>query len=250
MYTFVYVLVAGSRMRLYIAMWIGFGAMVIVNALANLLPLNGQTTGEISNKINVLFTPAGYVFSIWSLIYVLLIVWLIVIYKRVKRRDFNAKVGVAFVATCVWNIAWLICWHFEFFGTSIIFMLLLLVTLIFIYLQYKNDEQGFGKRLPFSFYLAWISVATIANISFVLKYNGVSLGINEVFGSFVLVIIAALLTILAVKVSRDLFFLLVTTWALIGVSVANEQALMATGTGIVVGIMVLVSLFVYVKDRN
>lgn len=237
-------------MRLYIAMWIGFGAMVIINALANLLPLNGQTTGEISNKINVLFTPAGYVFSIWSLIYVLLIVWLIVIYKRVKRRDFNAKVGVAFVATCVWNIAWLICWHFEFFGTSIIFMLLLLVTLIFIYLQYKNDEQGFGKRLPFSFYLAWISVATIANISFVLKYNGVSLGINEVFGSFVLVIIAALLTILAVKVSRDLFFLLVTTWALIGVSVANEQALMATGTGIVVGIMVLVSLFVYVKDRN
>lgn len=237
-------------MRLYIAMWIGFGAMVIVNALANLLPLNGQTTGEISNKINVLFTPAGYVFSIWSLIYVLLIVWLIVIYKRVKRRDFNAKVGVAFVATCVWNIAWLICWHFEFFGTSIIFMLLLLVTLIFIYLQYKNDEQGFGKRLPFSFYLAWISVATIANISFVLKYNGISLGINEVFGSFVLVIIAALLTILAVKVSRDLFFLLVTTWALIGVSVANEQALMATGTGIVVGIMVLVSLFVYVKDRN
>lgn len=237
-------------MRLYIAMWIGFGAMVIVNALANLLPLNGQTTGEISNKINVLFTPAGYVFSIWSLIYVLLIVWLIVIYKRVKRRDFNAKVGVAFVATCVWNIAWLICWHFEFFGTSIIFMLLLLVTLIFIYLQYKNDEQGFGKRLPFSFYLAWISVATIANISFVLKYNGVSLGINEVFGSFVLVIIAALLTILAVKVSRDLFFLLVTTWALIGVSVANEQALMATGTGIIVGIMVLVSLFVYVKDRN
>lgn len=237
-------------MKLYIAMWISFGAMVIVNALANLLPLNGQTTGEISNKINVLFTPAGYVFSIWSLIYVLLIVWLIVIYKRVKRRDFNAKVGVAFVATCVWNIAWLICWHFEFFGTSIIFMLLLLVTLIFIYLQYKNDEQGFGKRLPFSFYLAWISVATIANISFVLKYNGVSLGINEVFGSFVLVIIAALLTILAVKVSRDLFFLLVTTWALIGVSVANEQALMATGTGIIVGIMVLVSLFVYVKDRN
>lgn len=237
-------------MRLYIAMWIGFGAMVIINALANLLPLNGQTTGEISNKINVLFTPAGYVFSIWSLIYILLIVWLIVIYKRVKRHDFNTKIGVAFIATCVWNIAWLICWHFEFFSTSIIFMLLLLVTLVFIYLQYKNNEQSFGKRLPFSFYLAWISVATIANISFVLKYNEVSLGINEVLGSFILVIVAAILTVLAVKISRDLFFLLVTTWALIGVSVANEQALMATGTGIVVGIMVLVSLFVYVKARN
>ena len=124
-------------------------------------------------------------------------------------------------------------------------MLLLLVTLIFIYSHYTNNEQTFAKRLPFSIYLAWISVATIANISYVLKYNGVTLGINELFGSFVLVILAAALAILAVKVSRDLYFLAVITWALIGVSVANDHALMSTGTGIVVGIMVLISLYIY-----
>jgi len=167
------------------------------------------------------------------------------IYKPMKRHDVDRKIGFAFIASCVWNIAWLICWHFEFFNTSIVFMLLLLVTLIFIYSHYTNNEQTFAKRLPFSIYLAWISVATIANISYVLKYNGVTLGINELFGSFVLVILAAALAILAVKVSRDLYFLAVITWALIGVSVANDHALMSTGTGIVVGIMVLISLYIY-----
>lgn len=232
-------------MTLYLAMWISLIVMIAMNALANIIPLNNQTTGEISNKLDVLFTPAGYVFSIWSVIYILLIIWLIMIYKPMRRHDVDRKIGFAFIASCVWNIAWLICWHFEFFNTSIVFMLLLLVTLIFIYSHYTNNEQTFAKRLPFSIYLAWISVATIANISYVLKYNGVTLGINELFGSFVLVILAAALAILAVKVSRDLYFLAVITWALIGVSVANDQALMSTGTGIVVGIMVLISLYIY-----
>ena len=232
-------------MTLYLAMWISLIVMIAMNALANIIPLNNQTTGEISNKLDVLFTPAGYVFSIWSVIYILLIIWLIMIYKPMKRHDVDRKIGFAFIASCVWNIAWLICWHFEFFNTSIVFMLLLLVTLIFIYSHYTNNEQTFAKRLPFSIYLAWISVATIANISYVLKYNGVTLGINELFGSFVLVILAAALAILAVKVSRDLYFLAVITWALIGVSVANDHALMSTGTGIVVGIMVLISLYIY-----
>lgn len=234
-----------ENMTLYLAMWISLIVMIAMNALANIIPLNNQTTGEISNKLDVLFTPAGYVFSIWSVIYILLIIWLMMIYKPMRRHDVDRKIGFAFIASCVWNIAWLICWHFEFFNTSIVFMLLLLVTLIFIYSNYTNNEQTFAKRLPFSIYLAWISVATIANISYVLKYNGVTLGINELFGSFVLVILAAALAILAVKVSRDLYFLAVITWALIGVSVANDHALMSTGTGIVVGIMVLISLYIY-----
>ena len=169
-------------MGLYITMWIAMIAVIVVNALSNTLPLNGQPASEITNRLEVLFTPAGYVFSIWSLIYVLLVIWLITIYRKVKDNRFNGKVGILFIISCIFNIAWLFSWHYEQFILSIIVMFFLLFTLIAIYKQYKNNETGFSERFPFSFYLAWLSVATIANVSYVLKYNGVDLGISEVVG--------------------------------------------------------------------
>lgn len=44
-------------------------ATIVVNGLANALPLNGVTSGEVSNRFGVYFVPAGYVFSVWGLIY-------------------------------------------------------------------------------------------------------------------------------------------------------------------------------------
>ena len=41
-----------------------------VNIMATTLPLNGQDTGAISDRFQVYFVPAGYVFSIWGVIYI------------------------------------------------------------------------------------------------------------------------------------------------------------------------------------
>lgn len=237
-------------MGLYITMWIAMIAVIVVNALSNTLPLNGQTASEITNRLEVLFTPAGYVFSIWSLIYVLLVIWLITIYRKVKDNRFNGKVGILFIISCIFNIAWLFSWHYEQFILSIIVMFFLLFTLIAIYLQYKNSEKGLSERFPFSFYLAWISVATIANVSYVLKHHGVDLGISEVIGSLVLVGIAVILGYLAVAVSKDIFFTLVIVWALIGIAVKADDPIMQNGTIALTVILIIAALIRYMRMKT
>lgn len=237
-------------MGLYITMWIAMIAVIVVNALSNTLPLNGQTASEITNRLEVLFTPAGYVFSIWSLIYVLLVIWLITIYRKVKENRFKGKVGILFIISCIFNIAWLFSWHYEQFILSIIVMFFLLFTLIGIYLQYKNTEKGLSERFPFSFYLAWISVATIANVSYVLKHHGVDLGISEVIGSLVLVGVAVILGYLAVAVSKDIFFTLVIVWALIGIAVKTDEPTMQNGTIALTVILIIAALIRYMRMKT
>ncbi|MER2111960.1 MAG: TspO/MBR family protein [Solibacillus isronensis] len=237
-------------MGLYITMWIAMIAVIVVNALSNTLPLNGQTASEITNRLEVLFTPAGYVFSIWSLIYVLLVIWLITIYRKVKDNRFKGKVGILFIISCIFNIAWLFSWHYEQFILSIIVMFFLLFTLIAIYLQYKNTEKGLSERFPFSFYLAWISVATIANVSYVLKHHSVDLGISEVIGSLVLVGVAVILGYLAVAVSKDIFFTLVIVWALIGIAVKTDEPTMQNGTIALTVILIIAALIRYMRMKT
>lgn len=65
-------------------------------------------------------------------------------------------------------------------------MIALLVTLIILYIRIKSVEHNFSDLLPFSVYLGWISVATIANISYVLVEIGwVGFGISEVVWTIV-----------------------------------------------------------------
>lgn len=237
-------------MSLYITMWIAMIAVIVVNTLSNTLPLNGQTASEISNRLEVLFTPAGYVFSIWSLIYVLLVLWLFTQYRKVKDNRFNGKVGILFIISCIFNIAWLFSWHYEQFILSIIVMFFLLFTLIAIYLQYKNTEKGLSERFPFSFYLSWVSVATIANVSYVLKHHGVDLGISEVIGSLVLVGVAVILGYLAVAISKDIFFVLVIVWALIGIAVKTDDTTMQNGTIALTVVLIIAALIRYMGMKT
>lgn len=235
---------------LYVGMWIAFIAMIVVNFLSNSLPINGQTTAEISNRLEVLFTPAGYVFSIWGLIYLLVLVWLIMQYKHIKNNNFVSQIGVLFIISCVFNIAWLFTWHYEQFALSILFMLLLLGTLILLYLKYPNTAQGFSERFPFSYYLAWITVATIANISYVLKDFGVDFGISEAVGSLVLVAAAVVIGYLAVKISKDIYFVVVVVWALIGIVVETSNATMETGTIVMTIILVIAALAQFIMNKK
>lgn len=230
-------------------MIVAYIAMVAVNALSNRLPINGQTTADISDKQNVLFTPAGYVFSIWGLIYLLLAIWL---FLQVKNRNTEQaatdKVSLLFTVSCVFNIAWLLTWHYEYFALSIAVMLLLLVTLIFIYQQYATTDYRLGGRFPFSFYLGWISVATIANISYTLKYYDVSLGINEVAGTIGLLLVAGALAISGRYLSNDPYFAIVFVWAIIGIAARNtEQSLVMTAYAVAAIIFIAIIAVSFIK---
>ena len=204
-------------------MQLAFIAMVLVNILSNALPINGQTASEISSRLNVLITPASYVFSIWGVIYGLLAVWLYLLWKKYKTMNtaIYSKMTFLFVLSCVLNISWLLSFHYEQFVLSVLVMIALLIVLIAIYLIFPVGDKRFSGRLPFSIYLGWISMATIVNISYTLKYYNVSLGINEVIGTIILLIIAGILALIGLYRAKDPFFALVFVWAIIGVARSN-----------------------------
>ncbi|RWZ54455.1 tryptophan-rich sensory protein [Halobacillus fulvus] len=222
--------------------------VITVNGLANALPLNGQTTGEISNRLNVLFTPAGYVFSIWGLIYMLLAIWVLRQFPKSRRNlPIYQETSGLFVLSCIWNTLWIFMWHYEFFGLSVIVMLLLLVTLIRLYVKLKEAGASFWDQLPFSVYLGWVSVATIANISYFLKYiNWDGFGISEQIWTLLLLLIATGLAIFFMKLEDDWVYPLVFVWAFIGIGVNHQDGnvpLVVYSSYILAGVIFLAVLF-------
>ncbi|AQU78650.1 MULTISPECIES: TspO/MBR family protein [Planococcus] len=222
-------------------MTISFIAVVVMNTLANTLPLNDQTTGDVSNRLLVLFTPAGYVFSIWSIIYLLLAVWIVAFWIRLRKGQTPShKITLFFVLSCLFNISWLLLWHYEFFAWSIVAMLGYLIALIALYLQYGNSERSFTERLPISINMGWISVATIANISFVLTfYNWSGWGLSDQLWTVIMLTVATAIALHIRFHHMDIPFALVFIWAFIGIAVKHgtDEMLVTTASLFLSGVI-------------
>ena len=114
---------------------VGFILMVTVNILANVLPIGGRTTGEVSDFVGNLFVPAGFTFSIWGVIYLALGFFIFYSFKNIKKwpvSDSVKEIGFLFLISCVLNAVWIFAWHNLFIGTSLVLMLGLLLSLIHI----------------------------------------------------------------------------------------------------------------------
>jgi len=227
---------------------LAFGAMVVANGLANALPLNGQTTGEISDRFQVYFVPAGYVFSIWGLIYLALGAF--AVYQVLPAQRENPRlqrIGYLFALSCLANVAWLFLWHYELFALTVIAMLTLLLSLIAIYLRFEIGRtrvpavEEWLVRVPFRIYLGWVTVATIANVTSFLDYvNWSGWGIQpEVWAVIMLVAGAAIAS--AVGLTRgDVAYMLVIVWAFVGIAVKHAATpLVATAAWVMTVIVVL-----------
>ncbi len=200
---------------------------LVVNILANALPLNGQNTGQISDRFNVYFVPAGYVFSIWGLIYIGLIVY--AVYQALPSQRENPRLratGWWIVLGGLANSAWIFLWHYNQFPLTLVAMLLLLATLIVTYLRLRVGQtavtsgEKWAVHLPFSIYLSWITVATVANITDVLdflKWDRFGIAPEIWMG----IVLAAVLAIAALMnfTRRDVAYATVLLWALAGISV-------------------------------
>lgn len=222
---------------------IAFLAVVTVNALANILPINGQTTGEISNRLPVLFTPAGYVFSIWSVIYILLAIWIVgfwVRYKKEKKLT-SPAISLYFILSACANITWLLLWHYEYFAWSIAAMIAYLGSLILLYLQYNNNERKITERLPVSVNMGWISVATISNISYVLTYySWGGWGLSNQLWAVIMLTVATALALHVRFHHSDIPFALVFVWAFVGIAIKHgmDELLVTTASLFLSGVIV------------
>ncbi len=203
-----------------------------VNILAATLPLNGQNTGEISDRFEVFFVPAGYVFSIWGLIYIGWIAF--AIYQFLPAQKDNPRLqrlGYWFALSGLLNAAWLFCWHYNLFGLSVLVMLALLGTLIVSYLKLNvgrapvSAAEKWSVDIPISVYLGWISVATIANITDYLYYIGWNgLGITPQAWAVIMLVVASLLGLAMALARRDAGFLFVFVWAFAGIALKQADA--------------------------
>jgi uncharacterized membrane protein len=221
---------------------------IIINGLANALPINGLNTGEISDRFNVYFVPAGYVFSIWGLIYVGLIAY--AIFQALPAQRENPRLRAAgwwIVLGGAANSAWIFLWHYEQFPLTLIAMLTLLAALIITYLRLEINRskvstgEKWAVHLPFSIYLGWITVATVANITDVLdfiKWDRFGMASE----TWMIIMLAAVLAIAALMnfTRRDIGYTAVILWALIGIAVKHAAvSVVAVPTWITFGLTAL-----------
>jgi len=211
---------------------VAFALTVVVNGLAGSTTiLGGKLTAEISDANPTLITPAGYVFSIWGVIYILLGIF--VIFQALpsqKGKGYQEKIGWLFVSSCVLNIAWLFLWQFEYLSLSVVLMFLLLATLIAIYLRLDIGKSMVSLReklavhVPFSVYLGWITIASIANVAVTLVSAGWDgFGISHEMWATLIIIIAVLITLLVIATRKDAAYGLVIIWALLGIGVEQSR---------------------------
>jgi len=232
--------------------------MIVVNALANILPLNGKTTAEISDSYPNLFTPAGYAFSIWGLIYALLLIF--AVYQALpsqREKTFLHKIGFFFVLSCIANISWIFLWHYEQIILSLVPMFALLITLIAIYLRLnigRSDapsKERLYVHLPFSVYLGWITVAPIANVAAALTaINWDGWGISDVAWTILVIIIAMIITLSVIIKRKDIAFSLVIVWALIGIivkQIENQSIFITASVSAVIIMIALATRLVKIK---
>ena len=226
-------------------------ATITVNILANALPLNGLNTGEISDRFQSFFVPAGYVFAIWGIIYIGMIAYSIyqILPSQRENSDLD-RIVTPYLLSSGFNIAWLFMWHYEQFSVTIVMMVGLLLSLIAIYLRLGVGVKpvSAGMRwcvhLTFSIYLGWVSVATIANASQLLDYLGWQGGgiAPQVWTVIMLVIAAAVGAGMAI-IRKDAGFLLVLVWAFAGIGVKQSgAALVASAAWIAAGAAALLAL--------
>jgi len=204
--------------------------MVTLNYLSISLPLGGMTTEQLSDKYDNPFTPIGFTFSIWSIIYTLLLIFSIIPLvnyfrgKTQKNKLVDKNIGYLYAISCALNGAWILAWQYQFVGLSVLIMLGLLVTLILIHLAIRKNTTGLTQNdryitFPaFSIYLGWISVATIANITaWTVSIGWSGWGITQIMWTNIMVVVATLLGTVIYAKYRDVFFNLVIIWALYGI---------------------------------
>jgi benzodiazapine receptor len=234
---------------------LAFALTVLVNGLAGgTRILGGKLTAEISDANPTLITPAGYVFSIWGVIYILLGIFVVFQALPVQSgKDYHGKIGWLFVLSSLLNIAWIFLWQFEYLSLSVVLMFLLLAALMAIYLRLNIGKsvaplrEKLAVHVPFSVYLGWITIASIANVSVALVSVGWDgFGIAQETWAALIVIVALLITLLVIATRKDVAYGLVVIWALVGIAVKQSGysniVMIAETSAIIIAIAVAASI--------
>ena len=230
-----------------------------VNILASALPLNGQNTGEISDRFQVYFVPAGYVFAIWGVIYIGWIAFVLYQFRTAQKDSPRMRrLGYLFALSGIFNALWLVCWHYNAFGWSVLVMLILLSLLIASYLKLDVGRvavppaEKWSVDVPFSIYLGWITVATVANVTdllYLVNWNG--FGIAPQVWAVIMLVVAGFIGLLMTLYRKDSGYVLVLVWSFVGIAVKQSAVpLVANSAWVASALMLVLALFSIVQRRR
>ena len=234
---------------------VSFITMIVVNALANALPINGLTTGEVSDLYPNLFTPAGITFSIWSVIYLMLAGFIFKSWRHVDE-DKITRLLPLFGTTCLLNIAWIVVWHNLLPAVSVVIMLLLLITLVALFLKVQRHIPRTKMNIafivaPFSIYLAWICVATIANVSaWLTSLHADSLSATPQMWTVIMMLVATVVAIRMFLKYQSPEFTAVVFWALLGIFLrwkGSDYQLIQTGSVVLMVVLLAITLIMLIR---
>ena len=232
---------------------------IVINILADALPINGLNTGKISDTFKVYFVPAGYVFAIWGIIYIGLIAY--AVYQALPAQRENPRLqatGWWVVLGGLANCTWIFLWHYEQFVGTLAAMLVLLATLIAVYLALGTGQtkvssgETWAVRIPFSIYLGWITVATVANVSDVLDTLH-PLGFSSLAATWMVIILVAVLIIAGLMnfLRRDLAYAIVILGALAGIAARCPQAgIVTVATWVTFGLVSASLIAAFLLKKN
>ncbi len=223
-------------------------AMIAFNTAANLIPLNGHTTSEISNSYTVLFSPAKYVFIIRGIIYIILAYWIYLLWKnRGTRYHITISQTAFFVVSAVFNMLWIYLWHYEYFTFSIVLIILMLLSLVGLYFSYPTWNTSWCGRSPISIYLAWVSIVTFMNIAFLFTHNHWSvLNLSDPLWAVIMLTFGTAAALHLRFHYDDILFPIVYIWAFIGIAFKNgfEELLVTTAALFLSGVLVVGIIFI------
>lgn len=230
-----------------------FALMILLNVLSNAIPLNGQTMTEISAKYASLFTPAGFAFSIWGVIYLTLLIFVVWQALPAQRGNMKvARISAYFKMNCLANALWIVVWHYDLLALSLVIMVLILVTLVLIYrtLVIEIDTAPFVEHLalylPFSLYAGWITVATVANASVLQTGNGWDdLLLTSVQWTLAKLALAGAVGTTIIVKYRDPIFAIAVAWAAFGIAAKQSATPSVSGAATTLSLLLL---FLVVKE--
>lgn len=246
-----------------------FLVMVTVNALANIIPINGVNTGQVSDSYQNLFAPAGITFAIWGLIYFLLAAY--TLYQlgffqnnqSALKTDILDRVGIYFTISSIANTLWIFSWHYHLIPLSMLLMVIILICLILIVNAINKAELSFKDkifvRLPFSIYFGWITVATIANATALLVSIGWDgFGISEPVWAVIIILVGVIIAIATILKNKDFAYGLTIIWAYSGILIkhisaegfAGQYPTIITTVIICIALVLIIEVFLLLKKRT
>lgn len=224
-----------DRIRAFLVPLATIGTIAF-NWLAAIGRVNGVSPSEISDKYPTPITPAGYAFSIWSLIYLGMIAFSIYQLLPANAARFR-RIRSLYIMTCALNCGWIYFWHSDQISICLVLIFLLAVCLFLINLSLRETE-GTGEywfaKAPFSIYFGWVTAATLVNFAILIVHWNVQLSPGTWTAIGVgLILFAALLGVLIRIRLVNYLYPLAIAWALAAIGVKQSgQTLIVVATAV------------------